>query len=399
MKAAISSKRRTLSSRPSRYAQGVRRRVIGLVVLAGVVAVAAPAFPFLARYGTLPHKPDGPVTVLLAGVTPRYDEQAPVWPWPARPEDYSGLTDTIVLAQLRPDGTTNMLSIPRDTWVNVPQYGWGKINGSNPHGGPETLMGAVQSLTGVRADAYALLSLNAMRAMTQAAGGVTLDVAQDMKYDDNAGKLHIDLKAGRQHLTGEEAEGYLRFRKDNLGDIGRVARQQNFLGALLNKVKSPLNWWRLPGMVGAVDRNMKSNLSRDQVAGLLGAALSGPKVAMHTVPGNFGGGGTWVPDRAALSQLVDQNFTDPNDPRRLSIAVVNTAAPAGSARRLKDRLESLGYLQVSVSNGTQGSAVTTVTGPQAERILRDVGHGQVVQAPGVPGADVTVRLGSDTPAD
>ncbi|QFP76637.1 LCP family protein [Deinococcus sp. AJ005] len=377
----------------------MRRRVILLVVLAGVVAVAAPAFPFLARYGTVPHKADGPVTLLLAGVTPKYDESAPVWPWPARPEDYSGLTDTILLAQLRPDGTTNMLSIPRDTWVNVPGNGWGKINGSNPHGGPETLVGAVQNLTGVKVDAYALLSLNAMRAMTQAAGGVTLDVAQDMKYDDNAGKLHIDLKAGRQHLSGEQAEGYLRFRKDNLGDIGRVARQQNFLGALLNKIKSPLNWWRMPGMVGAVDRNMKSNLTRAQVAGILGAALSGPKVAMHTVPGNFGGGGTWVADRAALATVVENNFTDPNDPRRLSIAVINTAAPSGSARRLQEKLEGLGYLRVSVANGPQGNATTTITGPQAGRILQDVGHGQVVQAQGVPGADVTVRLGSDTPAN
>ncbi|MFK7602125.1 LCP family protein [Deinococcus sp. SM5_A1] len=377
----------------------MRRRVILLVVLAGVVAVAAPAFPFLARYGALPRKATGPVTVLLAGVTPKYDESAPVWPWPARPEDYSGLTDTILLAQLRPDGTTNMLSIPRDTWVNVPGNGWGKINGSNPHGGPDTLVGVVQNLTGVKIDAYALLSLNAMRAMTQAAGGVTLDVAQDMKYDDNAGKLHIDLKAGRQHLSGEQAEGYLRFRKDNLGDIGRVARQQNFLGALLNKVKSPLNWWRMPGMVGAVDRNMKSNLTRAQVAGILGAALSGPKVAMHTVPGNFGGGGTWIADRAALATVVDNNFTDPNDPRRLSIAVINTAAPDGSARRLQGKLRSLGYLRVSVANGPQGNATTTITGPQASRILQDVGHGQVVQAQGVPGADVTVRLGSDTPAN
>ncbi|CAM3790652.1 LCP family protein [Deinococcus frigens] len=364
-----------------------------------MVAVASPAFPFMARYGTLPRQADGPVTVLLAGVTPKYDETAPVWPWPTRPEDYSGLTDTIVLAQLRPDGTTNMLSIPRDTWVDVPGNGWGKINGSNPHGGPETLMGAAQTLTGVKVDAYALLSLNAMRAMTMAAGGVTLDVAQDMKYDDNAGKLHIDLKAGRQHLSGEQAEGYLRFRKDNLGDIGRVARQQNFLGALLTKVKNPLNWWRLPGMVGAVDRNMKSNLSRAQVAAMLGATLSGPRVTMHTVPGNFGGGGTWIADRAALSTLVENNFRDPNDPRRLSIAVINTAAPDGSARRLKDKLEGLGYLRVSVANGPQGNATTTITGLQATRILKDVGYGQVVQALGMPGADVTVRLGSDTPAN
>ncbi len=383
-----------------RYALRVRRRVIGLIVLAGGVALAAPAFPFLSRYAALPDRADGPVTVLLAGVTPKYDERAPVWPWPTRPEDYSGLTDTIVLAQVRPDGTTNMLSIPRDTWVNVPGSGWGKINGSNPHGGPEALVGAVQTLTGVRADAYVLLSLNAMRAMTQAAGGITLDVAQDMKYDDNAGHLHIDLKAGRQHLSGEEAEGYLRFRKDNLGDIGRVARQQNFLGALMNKVRNPLNWWRVPGMVGAVDGNMKSNLSREQVAELLGAALGGPRIAMHTVPGNFGGGGTWVADRAALSALVDRHFSDPNDPRRLSVAVINTAAPAGSARRLKTRLEGLGYLRVSVANGTQATDITTITGarPQAERVLGDVGYGRVVEVPGVPGADVTVWLGSDTPA-
>lgn len=363
-----------------------------------MVALISPALPFLTRYGAFPRKADGPVTVLLAGVTPNYPKFAPVWPWPALPEDYSGLTDTIVLAQLRPDGTTRLLSIPRDTWVNVPDFGWGKINGANPHGGPETLVSTVQNLTGIQVDAYVLLSLNAMRAMTTAAGGVTLDVAQDMKYDDNAGKLHIDLQAGRQHLNGMEAEGYLRFRHDNLGDIGRVARQQNFLGALLGKIRSPLNWWRLPGIVGAVDHNMKSNLSREQVAQALGAALSGPKVTMYSVPGTFGDG-PWLVDRAALATLVENQFRDPNDPRRFTIAVVNTAAPAGSARRLKAKLEGLGYLRVSVSNGPQDSSTTTVTGPQAARVLQDVGHGQVVQVPGLPGADVTIRLGRDTPTN
>lgn len=376
----------------------MRRRVVGLVVLAGMVALVSPALPFLARYGTLPRKADGPVTVLLAGVSPNYPKSAPVWPFPALPEDYSGLADTIVLAQLRPDGTTKLLSIPRDTWVNVPDHGWGKINGANPHGGPDTLVSTVQNLTGVKVDAYALLSLNAMRAMTTAVGGVTLNVAQDMKYDDNAGKLHIDLKAGRQHLSGAEAEGYLRFRHDNLGDIGRVARQQNFLSALLGKIRSPLNWWRLPGIVGAIDHNMKSNLSREQVAQVLGVILGGPEVTMYSVPGNFGDG-PWLADRAALATLVENNFRDPNDPRRLSIAVVNNAAPAGSARRLKAKLESLGYLQVSISNGSQGSSITTVTGTQAAQVLQDVGHGQVVQVSGIPGADVTVRLGSDTPTN
>lgn len=383
----------------ARYAHGVRFLVIVAVVLAGLVAALSPAVPFLSRYGALPRTPERPVTVLLAGVTPEYDENAPVWPYPAKPEAFTYITDTIVLAQVRPDGHANLMSIPRDTWMNIPGWGWGKINGANRHGGPDMLVSAVQSLTGVKVDAYALLSLYAVRALTDAAGGVTLTVPQRLKYDDNAGKLHIDLQPGRQHLNGVQAEGFLRFRKDNLGDIGRVARQQLFLGALIGQVKNPLNAWRLPMMVSAVDRNMKSNLGRDTVGALLGAALRGPKVTMHTVPGSFGGGGTWVPDRAALAALVARDFRDPNDPHSLRVAVVNLDAPDGSARRLQTRLSALGYRNVTIASEPRGPAPTTVSGALAGRVRQDVGHGEVRAAPGVPGADVTIRLGSDTPAN
>jgi LCP family protein required for cell wall assembly len=303
-----------------------------------------------------------------------------------------------MLAQVRPDGTVNLLSIPRDTWVNVPGQGWGKINGANYRGGPDLFVQAVQDLTGVRVDAYALLSIHALRALTEAVGGVTLDVPKRMQYDDNAGHLHIDLQPGRQHLNGEQAEGFLRFRHDNLGDIGRISRQQTFLAALVNRVKNPLNWWRLPRMVSAIDQNTKTNLTRGQVGALLGAALSGVKVNAHTVPGAFGGP-TWVPDRAGLESLITEHFRDPNDPRSLTVAVVNVGAPGGSARRLKERLESLGYREVLTSDGERADVPTTVSGTSAPAVLRDVGHGQLSQEPGVPGADVTVRLGTDTPAN
>ncbi|MEW5934498.1 MAG: LCP family protein, partial [Bacillota bacterium] len=306
-----------------------------LVVLAGFVALSAPAVPALLRYAALPRQAEGPVTVLLAGVTPRYQENAAVWPWPVAPEDFTFLTDTLILAQLWPGGTANLLSIPRDTWVNLPGQGPGKINGANVKGGPDLLVRAVQELTGVPVDAYVLLSLNAVRALTDAAGGVTLEVPKRMKYDDNAGKLHIDLQPGRQHLNGQQAEGFLRFRKDNLGDIGRVQRQQLYLTALVRRVKNPLNWWRLPAMVGALDQNTKTNLTRAQVGALLGAALSGLKVNVQTLPGTFGEGGTWVADRPALHALVEARFRDPGDPRTLTVAVVNVGAPDGSARRLQ----------------------------------------------------------------
>ncbi|MFC4427485.1 LCP family protein [Deinococcus navajonensis] len=379
----------------------MRRPVVVLAVLAGLVALSAPAVPALLKYGALPHKSDGPVTLLLAGVAPRYDEGAPVWPWPAKPEDYTGNTDTIVLAQVRSDGSANLLSIPRDTWLSVPGYGWGKINGANPHGGPDMLMNAVQNLTGVRPDAYVYLSLYAVRALTDAAGGVTLTVPQRMKYDDNAGKLHVDLQPGHQRLNGAQAEGFLRFRKDNLGDIGRVGRQQLFMTALSAQVRSPLNWWRLPMMVGALDRTTKTNLSRQQVGALLGAVLSRPQVQMHTVPGNFGFRGrlsVWAPDQAALRTLMNKHFRDPSDPHALGVAVVNLDAPAGSAARLKTRLEGLGYQNVWIASEPRGPAPTSVSGLSAARVLQDVGHGAVSQATGVSGADVTVRLGTDTPA-
>ncbi|WP_034384039.1 LCP family protein [Deinococcus sp. YIM 77859] len=377
----------------------MRRAVLlVLILLAGLVALAAPAFPALTRYGTLPRKADGPLNILLAGVDVNYDASAAVWPYPALPEDYSQRTDTIVLAQVRPDGTANLLSIPRDTWVNIPGWGWSKINAANPHGGPELLVEAVEDLTGLPVDAYALLSLNAVRALTDAAGGVTLDVPARMKYDDNAGHLHIDLYPGRQRLNGQQAEGFLRFRHDGLGDIGRVERQQAYLTALLQQVKHPLNVWRLPQMAAAIDHNTKTNLTRQEVGALLGALLSGLKVNTYTVPGSFGGGGTWLPDRAALAGLIQQHFLDPQDPRTLRVAVVNVGAPDGSARRLQEKLEGLGYQHVVISNGPRAATTTTVSGQAAAAVLRDVGHGQLSQEASLPGADVTVRLGPDTPA-
>ncbi|KEF35049.1 membrane protein [Deinococcus sp. RL] len=376
----------------------MRRTLLSLlVVLAGLVALAAPAAPALSRYGALPRTADRPLNILLAGVDVEYDDSAGVWPYPPKPEDFLGRTDTIVLAQVHPDGQTELLSIPRDTWVNIPGWGMSKINAANRHGGPEVLAATVQALTGVPIDSYVLLSLGAVRALTDAAGGVTVDVEQRMKYDDNAGKLHIDLYPGRQRLSGEQAEGFLRFRKDNLGDIGRVSRQQAYLTALMGQTRNPLNWWRLPRMVGALHEHTRSDLSRGEVGALLGAALRGPRVQSYTVPGDYGAGGTWIADREALADLVKAHFRDPNDPRSLAVMVLNVGAPDGSAARMQARLRELGYTDVTIANGPRREGPTTLSGKAAAAVRRDVGFGQLSNEPGVEGADVTVRLGSDTP--
>ncbi|WP_293914640.1 LCP family protein [Deinococcus sp.] len=377
-------------------------RVLLLLSLAGLAALISPAVPVLKQYGALPRTPERPINVLLAGVTPNYDEAAAVWPYPAKPENYTGLTDTIMLAQLRPGGKVELLSIPRDTWVEIPGSGFGKINASNPRGGPDTLVKSVQNLLGVRIDGYALLSLNALRDMTNASGGVSLNVPEVMKYDDNAGHLHVDLQPGMQHLSGDQVEGFLRFRHDNLGDIGRVARQQLYLQALQQRLRSPLNIWRLPGVVGALGRNTRSNLSRDTVAQALGALAGGPKVSAHTLPGNFGPGGTWTPDRSGIRELVASTFTDPADPRSRSVAIANIDAPDGAARALQAKLAANGYANVWIARLPRVSTPTTAVVGQAGAALNtlksDLGYGQLRAAGGAPEADMTILLGQDTPA-
>jgi hypothetical protein len=154
-------------------------------------------------------------------------------------------------------------------------------------------------------------------------------------------------------------------------------------------------------VISALDRNTKSNLTRDLSGKVLGAALSGSKVQMFKVPGDFGWAGNlsvWRVDQAALRALVQQEFRDPKDPRNLSVQVLNVQAPGGSARRMKARLDALGYVNVTTGNSAGVQGATTISGPGAARVRADLGFGQVTGEAG-PGADVTVRLGADTPAN
>ena len=302
-----------------------------LIFLAGFVAYLAPAFPALMRYGALPRAAAQPLNLVVAGVDAEYDYASAVWPYPAKPEAYDGRTDTMLLAQVRPDGQVRLLSLPRDTWV--PVVGWeggmGKINSANFHGGPEMMVNTVRNFTGVRVDGYVLLSLNALKALTDAVGGVTVDVPIRMKYDDNAGNLHIDLNPGRQRLNGQQAEGFLRFRKDGMGDIGRVARQQSFLTALTARLSSPAGLWHFPQVITALDANTKTDLGRAEVGALLGALMRGPQVSTYTVPGTFGMIRTpaqnlsiWDADEAKLGALLNEQFRDPSDPRSQPVRVM-----------------------------------------------------------------------------
>jgi LCP family protein required for cell wall assembly len=149
--------------------------------------------------------------------------------------DQRARTDTIQLIRLDlKNKSIGMMQIPRDTFVEVPGYSSGKINGLHVAGGPEATAEGVTMLTGIRPDRVVLLDYPSIVKMIDEVGGVEIMVDKRMKYDDDRGDLHVDLKPGRQLLNGLTALGYLRWRHDS--DLFRGSRQQDFLVAFKEKV-------------------------------------------------------------------------------------------------------------------------------------------------------------------
>lgn len=153
-------------------------------------------------------------------------------------------TDTIMVLHLPLRGQPTLLSIPRDSYVSVPGYGYDKINAAFAFGGPELLVQTVEETTGLHIDRYAEVGMGGLASVVDAVGGVDICVAEPI--DDPL--ANINLQPGCQKMDGATALGYVRTRATAQGDLDRVARQREFLGALVARMMSPavlLNPFRL----------------------------------------------------------------------------------------------------------------------------------------------------------
>ena len=109
-----------------------------------------------------------------------------------------------------------------------------------------------------------------------------------MYYNDYAGKLHINLEKGHTILNGKQAVGYLRYRKDGLGDIGRTQRQQWFMKSLFERVHSPQIITKIPEVINVANSYIKTDMSfyeLSQYAGML-RGMDKNKVEIATLPGH-----------------------------------------------------------------------------------------------------------------
>ena len=141
-------------------------------------------------------------------------------------------TDAIMIVQVSGDRkTVSVMSIPRDSWVEIPGHGQGKINAAYSYGGPSLTIHAVENLTGIHIDHFAVANFESFVALTDEIGGVRVNLKTPQTL---AGK---ELGAGAQVLDGQQALAYTRERSSlPNGDFDRVKRQQTWMRSIVSRV-------------------------------------------------------------------------------------------------------------------------------------------------------------------
>ncbi len=203
-------------------------------------------------------------------------------------------TDTIMVATFDPvSKTLNIISIPRDTYVDRSEYPdyypyntYKKINAlyelPTTEGGVERLASKVSEILGIPIHDYIMVSYDAVADITDAVGGVDVEITNPMYYDDpwSDPPLHVNFSVGTAHLDGKNAIEYLRWRHNNdgsygnEGDEGRVKRQQGFLKKVLEKALNPTVF---PKLVEATFKNVKTSLELGKAMSLASDVTSMPK--------------------------------------------------------------------------------------------------------------------------
>ena len=227
-------------------------------------------------------------------------------------------SDTIMVVNL--DGKTgkvNIISIPRDTYTKINGYKKTKINHSFKYGGSELTLDTVNKLLGTDIKYYVTVDYRFVEDVVDKIGGVEVDVPIDMKYEDPTADppLTIDIKAGRQNLKGYDAIGFLRFRKGYKdADLGRVKAQQQFMSAILSKMKDPKTLVRSPLLLSSYVSYTENNIPVKKLIKMAAKMrnVTSEDIVTNTLPGTpkyMKGVSYFVPNENKIQvMLLENNF-------------------------------------------------------------------------------------------
>jgi LCP family protein required for cell wall assembly len=337
-------------------------------------------------------------------------------------DNLNGMSDAMLLIRFDPaTQKVAVLSIPRDTRVHIQGVGKTKINFANYVGGaPLSAQTVSQVLGDIPIDRYIRFNVNGFGKLVDAFGGVDMYVPKKMKYQDDSQHLYINLNAGQQKLNGSKAIQYMRYRQDELGDIGRVQRQQAFFRAFIDQKLKPEAITKFPEILAIVKDNIDTNLSVEEVLALAGytSKIDRKSIQMHMAPGRFSNPGEfdslsyWILDNRRLAKIMGQSFgsmkkadtsLEESTPQNLRIAIQDSMSQPEGSKKATTVLSKAGYAQVFPASDrwTKPLAKTVIVAQSgdresAEKLREALGIGEVlIESTGDIESDITVRVGKD----
>ena len=265
-------------------------------------------------------------------------------------------SDTMMLVSIDPQkNKAAIISIPRDSRVVIANgHGTDKINAAHAFGGPQLAMETVRQAFNVPVDRYLVVDEEGFRRIFEEFGPIDVLIEKKMSYSDHSAALSINLEPGLQSLDAKQVEGYIRFRHDARGDIGRIERQQWFARQMANKITDPQIIVKLPQLFKIASDCIVTDLSVDEMMRLVGFAgrLSPSSLKMAMLPGTpgmFHGISYWLPEPAATTALLSKLVNSDLRPGQVSDPYVQPEAGLGSA---------MAYTPVSSSSPTASSLIS-----------------------------------------
>ncbi len=261
-------------------------------------------------------------------------------------------SDAMLLVSIAPHGkNVNVISIPRDSKVYIADRAKpDKINHAFAYGGINLTVKTVEETFGVRVHHYIVLSNQGLVKFIDTIGGLPIYIEKDMYYNDSTGNLHINLPKGDRVLTGKEAEGYMRFRKDALGDIGRIRRQQWFFNALGARMKDPQVLVKIPEVLKVMPKYILTDLSVYELSqyAALAKSIDMTTVQVATLPGSPSQRGSisyWILDPEKTQDIINR-LVYRDKPKALdgpvSVGILYTPDMESKAIDIKQSLENIG---------------------------------------------------------
>lgn len=245
-------------------------------------------------------------------------------------KDYdTNRTDAIICVCFnREKGGISTLQIPRDTYVTDGDYE-GRINGLLPRyktaaaeagaddpmdAGIKQLMAKIKADFGVDTQNYVFLDSKAVAALTDALGGVTIDVPMDIDYTDEKKGIDLHLKEGVQRLDGKTAAQFIRYRQGYpQADLGRINAQKLYAAGMLDKLMGFNSLANATTVISALAGYVKTDLRAEDIIEL-GTELCMTKkssIVMYTLPGNgvtVNGGSYYGTYRELAAEIVNKAF-------------------------------------------------------------------------------------------